>query len=399
MSEDIKSSLRSLQRINKGVVSRGEFSEDVVTTEAIWHQLVESGENGEKRLILILNSRGCSFALKNVGPCFNCGLVTASNQGAALTTEEVARQFDAITGRYDFQQENITELDLFNAGSMLDDWQVPTEMRGMLFQRISKLDTVNKVLIDSRPEDITREKIASLRSTLGNTQLWVGIGFETASDEIRNLCINKDFLLSDFEKAVDILAEENANLFTYLMFKPAFITEHEAIEDIKQTTEYLSRLSAAKNIPLQISLEPGVVQGDCLLTHLYTKGLYSTPWLWSVIRTVKESYHHTDGRLRIGIPEEVPKVLDRRRNYGPDNSTCSCSSIIEKSIIEYNTTRSLTAFSDLPECSCQKQWARQLEEEKASSHIPLRKRVSSIKSKLEKSDTANTTRQSDAGQG
>lgn len=371
--------LRDARRANKGVVRRGEQFVPIMGSNTIWHQIVESaGEGDPNRLIVILNSRGCSFAIKDVGPCFNCGLVTASGNGELISTAETERQLDDVLALYDFDAQNITELDLFNAGSLLDDWQVPPETRAMLFGKVAGIARIREVLIDSRPEDVEAEKLAVIMQAMGTRRLWVGIGFETADDGIRELCVNKGFLRSDFEHAARILGASGAGVFPYLMLKPAFLTEREAVEDACETIRYLTEFAVEEGFPLRISLEPGVVQGDCLLTRLYEKGLYSVPWLWSVVEVVERTWDVARGRLRIGVPEEVPKLLDRRRNYAPDGGTCPCSEQLEHRLVAYNKSGRPEAFADLPKCECRDRWRAQLERDRSTSERPLRERVEEI---------------------
>ncbi|MBW1742530.1 MAG: hypothetical protein JRJ47_03760 [Deltaproteobacteria bacterium] len=379
--------LRNLQRINKSVVRKRENFEKTSTSSHIWHQVVESQEQGlQKRLIIILNSRGCSHAVNNTGPCFNCGLVTASNQEEAISCAETEEQIERILKTQDFAGENITELDLFNAGSLLNDWQVSPEIRSMLFEKIGRINSVEDILIDSRPEDVDEKKLLQIKDKIGQRRLWIGIGLETADDTIRNFCINKNFLLNDFEEAVDVLKSCDAHLFSYVMFKPAILTEREAIDDAVNTIRYLSDLSSGKDIALRISLEPGVVQGDCLLTSMYANGLYTTPWLWSVVRVIFETHEYSGDRLRVGIPEEVPRVLDRRRNYDEKGETCACSASVEHCIAGYNKTKKLSAFNNLPKCECEKRWKVLLEEEGNGGKRTLEERAIEVVSKLGNSD-------------
>lgn len=375
--------LRNLRCLNREIVKSGMHRVETPVTSTIWHTLAESefqdsSRRNNQRLIVILNSRGCSYAMKGEGPCFNCGLVSASNQGAEVPEQSMMQQFKEIINSYDFDSQEITELDLFNAGSLLDDWQVSADTRRLLFAEIATIDNIKDILIDSRPEDITEEKILTIKKIIGDKELWVGIGLETADDVVRNLCINKSFPLKKFETAVQTLQKLKANLFVYLMFKPAFLTEQEAIEDTERTIKYLTNLSKKLSIPLRISLEPGVVQGDCLLTELYLKGFYATPWLWSVVRVIKETYQFTNGCLRVGIPEEVPQIIDRRHNYNANGASCDCSGLIEKCILDFNQRKEINAFDCLPRCACRTNWRIFLREERDKSKIPLEERIKSM---------------------
>jgi hypothetical protein len=372
-----------LRKINKKCVKDGRYKKKISAMDIVWHQLVELEppsitQKNKKRLIVILNSRGCSYAIGGEGPCFNCGLVTASSQGREVSYKNTIKQFDKILNHYNFNDLNIVELDLFNAGSLLDDWQIGAAARESLFAKIATIDRIKDILIDSRPEDVTEDKILRIKKIIKNKQLWVGIGLETSNDRIRNLCINKNFSLKNFEKAVKILNKYKVNLFAYLIFKPAFLTEYEAIKNAKDTIKYLSSFSKMLSIPLRISLEPGVVQGDCLLTKLYSEGFYNTPWLWSIIKVIKETYKYANGCLRVGIPEEIPKIIDRRRNYSKTEKTCRCSSLVEKHISNYNQKRTIDIFDFLPKCDCQKRWKAFLTKERIESQIPLEKRINLI---------------------
>jgi hypothetical protein len=100
------------------------------------------------------------------------------------------------------------------------------------------------------------------------------------------------------------------------------------------------------------------------------------------VRTVSEAHELSGGRLRVGIPEEVPKILARRRNYDEVGDTCDCSHAIEKCIAAYNKSRSSRAFEDLPQCTCRERWVESLREEEDGDAPSIGERARSVLSRL-----------------
>lgn len=52
---------------------------------------------------------------------------------------------------------------------------------------------------------------------------------QTTNDSIRQKSIDKGFTFSDFKKAADNARSGGAGIKTYLLFKPLFLTEREAL--------------------------------------------------------------------------------------------------------------------------------------------------------------------------
>lgn len=380
MSSDLQKAFKKLLRKNKELILEAKNRTQLSTKAIIWHQVIESKYiETKQRLIIILNSRGCRYALKETGPCFNCGLVTASSLGQKVSLKDMSTQLKTIRNHYNFNNGQIVELDLFNSGSMLDEWQVASNVREALFKEVVKMPSVKDILIDSRPEDINEAKLKSITKIIRNKKLWVGIGLESINDQIRNLSVNKGFSVQHFEDSIRILKQSGCNLFVYQIFKPAFITEQEAITDAIETARYIHNIARKYRLNYRISLEPAVIQGDCLMRYLYEKNLYKTPWLWSIIEVIKKTQPFTKGRLRVGIPEEVPKVVDRRKNYNINGNKCPCTDEVEKCIHEYNKKRSLDVFKKLPKCTCKERWQLQLQKDKKLiAFITLEDRIKKI---------------------
>ena len=74
--------------------------------------------------------------------------------------------------------------------------------RQRLFRKLKAMNDVARVLVETRPEYVEKEKILSLLAELRTDQeLEVGVGLETADDFIRAACLRKGFERTEFEKS------------------------------------------------------------------------------------------------------------------------------------------------------------------------------------------------------
>ena len=93
------------------------------------------------------------------------------------------------------------------------------------------------VIAETRPEFVREEVLAPFIETLDDgswkTPLYCAIGLETSNDTIREKCINKGFTFQDFTGCCQRAHAAGAGVKAYLLFKPLFLTEREAVEDMK----------------------------------------------------------------------------------------------------------------------------------------------------------------------
>jgi radical SAM enzyme (TIGR01210 family) len=220
-------------------------------------------------------------------------------------------------------------------------------------------------LLESRPEYITDTKVESLKRILGNIDLEIGIGLETADDEIRRTSIHKCFDLVEFERAVKVLSDNQTSLLVYLLIKPAYLSERKAINDAINSGIYTFDLAKKLKLNTRIEYGPVFVQRDTPLYQLYAHRKYRTPWLWSVVEVIKNTGNL--GPISIApieselMPKNTNMIAAYCTNRNNWNKRCSCSSDIEAAIRKYNKSRSLDDFiHTLPNCGCKREWLREL---------------------------------------
>ena len=98
-----------------------------------------------------------------------------------------------------------------------------------LLQMIPEL---SKYLLKPALTYVTEENVQECLKILKNKPFELAFGLETSSDRIRKDSINKGFTFKDFVRAAEIAKKYGVTIKAYLMLKPLFLSERQAIEDI-----------------------------------------------------------------------------------------------------------------------------------------------------------------------
>jgi radical SAM enzyme (TIGR01210 family) len=286
-------------------------------------------------LTVIFESGGCSYSA-----CRMCGY---RHERYADTTcdallSHLKSQLAWVMEQYDPEEYRMVKI--FTSGSFFDPREVPP---AFLFD-VASAFCGKLVIAETRPEFVTEEVCIPFIETLDDgswkTPLYCAIGLETSSDFIREKCINKGFTFKDFTDAVRRAKKAGAGVKAYLLLKPLFLTEGEAVVDMKT--------SVADTVPYadMISMNPCTVQRNTELEYYWKRGAYRPPYLWSVLAVLASaSVHLTCDPLGGG----------QRR--GPHN--CGrCDSEIVKGIRDYSLSGDrelIGALLDIT-CDCRQEW-------------------------------------------
>ncbi|MGA2105434.1 MAG: TIGR01210 family radical SAM protein, partial [Methanoregula sp.] len=156
----------------------------------------------------------------------------------------------------------------------------------------------------------------------------------------RHKCINKGFTYADFTKAAEIAHKAGAGVKAYLLFKPLFLTEAEAVADMKSSLAAL-----AGNVEM-VSMNPCTVQKRTELESYWRQGAYRPPYLWSVLSIIRDA------------PVEVTcDPLGGGQKRGPHNCG-TCDYEITRGIRDYSLTGDrdlIGALLDM-DCTCKSEW-------------------------------------------
>lgn len=160
--------------------------------------------------------------------------------------------------------------------------------------------------------------------------------------------MNKGFSLQQFSKAAEIVTGNGIGLRTYVLLKPPFLSENEAIDDAIQSIKTAFSLGAGT-----VSLEAVTEQKYTLVEYLIERGLYRVPWLWSIIEVVRQTAQL--GKVVVGLFQFYPSP-----ELVPNNCEL-CNERVMEAIVEYNRTLELGALEGL-DCECRVKWRKALED-------------------------------------
>jgi archaeosine synthase beta-subunit len=238
---------------------------------AFWQGTDRHEKKERKTLTIILKSGGCSW-----NRCLMCSYRHERYSG--LSKDELAdrliRQIRFVVHAIPIKDVEIIKL--YTSGSFFD----PNEVPGTVLEEAGTLFRGKIVIAETRPEyvneEILEEFISRIDDGTNTKPLYVAIGLETTNDSIRKKSIDKGFSFNDFNRAVRAARNTGTGIKAYLLMKPLFLTEKEAMADMKQS---LSDLFGVADI---ISMNTCSVQRGTDMERFWKQGAYRPPYLWSV---------------------------------------------------------------------------------------------------------------------
>lgn len=296
----------------------------------------------------IFLSGGCSW-----NRCRMCGY--KNDRNTCGSREELIAHMNAqiswIAENYASDEYGLGKI--FTSGSVFDPVEVPRE----ILDSFGHLFAGKPVIAESRAEYVTEDALSRFLSTLDQGQphpLTVAMGLETTNDAIREKSIDKGFSFADFIRAADICHAAGVGVKAYLMMKPLFLTEREAMEDMQK--------SIAETAPYadMISMNLCTVQGRTELEQYWQRGSFRPPYLWSAVKVL------LDADTSVACD---PVGGGFRR--GPHNCG-TCDKEIVAAINEYSLTADKSVLQAVWDtgCSCKKEWEYVLDNE-TSWNMPL----------------------------
>lgn len=225
----------------------------------------------ETTMVVIFKTTGCSWY--RFSSCSMCGYFNDVSRDVRV--DNLRKQIDAMSDAL----EDTKVLKVFTSGSFLDPQEFPIEARNYFFESIR--GKVEHLLVESRTEYITETNISYLRDY--GIPIRIAIGLESANDEIMKNSINKGSTFSKFVSAAEAVNKMGYELRTYLLFKPLFLSEEDSIGDM------VDSIAKAAPYSTDISVNPMNIQKNTMVEHMWKKGLYRLPRLWSLARILLES--------------------------------------------------------------------------------------------------------------
>jgi hypothetical protein len=232
---------------------------------------------------------------------------------------------------------------MYTSGTFFDEREVPEEARTAILDRFSD----RRVVVETLPDFVDEATVAAAADRVAT--LDVAIGLETADDRIRRDCVNKYFDYGEYVRAAEAAAAAGVGVKAYLLMKPPFVTESEAIEDM------VTSIRRSAEHAHTVSMNPCNVQRYTMVDRLHYRGGYRAPWLWSIVDVLER----TDDVDAIVRSDPV--------GAGGDRGAHNCGGCDDRvaAAIEDHSHRGDTAVFDEVTCDCRATWRAVLERESA----------------------------------
>ncbi|AMM54303.1 archaeosine biosynthesis radical SAM protein RaSEA [Pyrococcus kukulkanii] len=295
-----------------------------------------AGEPG-KVLYVILPTIGC-YRYRLGKACYMCSYPAQSPK--STSQEKILNYFLEALSKIKGKEGRFA-IRIFTSGSFFDSAEVRRETRRRIFKEIAKLDNVYEVVVETRSEIIKKEWVEELAEIVEGKWFEVALGLETANDDIAEVSINKGNTFEQFVRASEIIHDAGARVKTYLLLKPIFLSERDAIEDAKYSIE------RAEPYTDTFSINITNIQRGTLYEMIWEKGEYRPPWLWSVVKVLKWAKRRFPRKRFLSDPVGAGSIR------GPHN--CGDDKTFERAIRKFSTTQDIKHLENLPS-DCLENW-------------------------------------------
>jgi archaeosine synthase beta-subunit len=299
------------------------------------NQWVEPEAIGEERVpafVLILRTRGCYWA--DVKGCSMCGY-SKDTLGRSATPAELAEQLAHALRRY----RGEPYVKVYTSGSFLDDREVDPESRLALVRAFS--GRARRLLFETLPEFVSPERVEPLRTAFAG-EVEVALGLESTDPTILSRYVHKGESPAEYLAAGDRLRAGGVRSKAYLLLKPPYLTETEALDDVVRSVR-----EAAPHFD-SLSVNPVHIQNGTVVEWLFHRGRYRPPWLWSVVEALRLGSRERGAARLVSFPT----AGGLRR--GPHNcGTCDAS--VLRAIEEASLSQRFDSLETL-ECACRATW-------------------------------------------
>ncbi|MHC1604580.1 MAG: archaeosine biosynthesis radical SAM protein RaSEA [Candidatus Methanofastidiosia archaeon] len=284
-----------------------------------------SGKVGIAKSV-VLPTCGCYY-----DSCFMCSYRLSCPKE---TPEDIVEIFKQDTGG------EFDKLKIFTSGSFFDKRELSQKKRKKILEITASLG-VKEITVESRPEFITKDVLKESSEVLDSTLLEVAIGLESANNNVLKYCINKGFTFETFVKKASLVNETDCLLKIYLLLKPPFLTEYEAMLDVVSSAKRIADMTKT------ISINPVSVHKDTLVERLWRRGSYRPPFLWSLVYCLNELL-----ALKTTVMSH-PVAVGKARGI---HNCGKCEDDIIKKIDNYNLEKTSIEAT----CDCKATWEKEL---------------------------------------
>lgn len=204
---------------------------------------------GEQDLAILFNTKRCQYQ------CKFCALPYKSSK-EWVEASDVLAQFWYVVQEVKHSLGVLERLTIANEGSVFDETTFPPDALLEITSSTRTLPRIRKIVFETRLEFIETAKLNEMKEA-GRKRLDILTGFETLDVHIRDHVLGKREPLDSFLAGLDKLAEVDADLTTYVLFKPSpHMTDEEAFIEAEASIDFVASECRKRSIPFIIRLNP-----------------------------------------------------------------------------------------------------------------------------------------------
>ena len=300
----------------------------------VWHEKESLNGTPCDAFVIILRTSGCYWA--HTRGCTMCGYARET-LGREATEDEILSQVAKAMTHY----RDEPYVKIYTSGSFLDPHEVPPAARLRVAKAFS--GRARRLLFESLPEFVTPEAIDGVRKGFEG-EVEVALGLETTQDDVLQKAVTKVSTVEEYLGAARRLRDLQVLGKAYLLLKPPFLTERQAIEDT------VLSIGKAKDLFQTISVNPVHIQGGTLVERLWRRELYRPPWLWSLREVLLR------GKESVGDAVRLVSFPTSGGNPRGVHNCLTCDGRVLRAIERATLSQDFEPLRKVAECTCIERW-------------------------------------------
>ena len=291
---------------------------------------------------VILRTRGCQWWWKS--GCTFCGYFNDVRDD--VTSLNLHAQWLAAKDQLnDF--EGCDMVKVYTSGTFFEDEENPVDWQETVLTETAAMG--KHLIVEAQAHLCDEEKIAWVAEK--HPGCTVAIGLEAYDDEVLKFHCNKGFRIKTWKKAVNTIQSHGLRAKSYLLFKPPFMSEGDALNHM---TKWIREIVPDSD---EISVNPMNIQRRTIVDRIFRHREYRPPWLWSLVQMIRNVHPdiNPDGeaQTRLIVHPTAAGSIRGAHNCG------QCDKEVAAAIERYSVSGSLLEFDGLS-CECETQWATEI---------------------------------------
>ena len=289
---------------------------------------------------VIFRTRGCVWWWKS--GCTFCGYFNDVRDD--VTADDLFAQWEEAKRRLD-DFEGCSMVKVYTSGTFFEDRENPPEWQEAILRETHERGL--HLVIEAQAQLCTPEKLAWVAER--HPGCTVAVGLEAYDDAVLRFHVNKGFSTKQWHRSVDMLRDNGLRVKTYLLFKPPFMSEGDALE---LTCRWISQVAPLSD---DISVNPMNIQKRTIVERLFRNREYRPPWLWSLVEMMERVHDDiSEAQTRIIVHPTAAGRIRGAHNCG------ACDAEVVAAIERYSVSGDTREFADL-DCDCKRVWRAEVD--------------------------------------